>query len=329
MKSLFCTILIVGLPLALSTQDFITQYRSLSVTNGLPNTSINKLFQDSRGFIWITTLNGIARYDGTQLNVYHPSYEMDSLTAVRDFPFMHESADGQLWLAYLLAKHRLFRYDYQRDTFFHYELAPLEADASIKPRAIWQSEDQKLWLSTGTQGLWVFDIAAKQDTIPYIVFQHNEQDPTSLPTNYLAPTIWQDDEKRMWILTESGLASLEYESTCFNTYTWSDIPVENEGLNFWPDTKRRCFWIGTFVGLVRFNWDDYSYQRYQLFTDDDKAEVLMIGSPIIDNKEKILFLNFFCTPSCTLKTIHKKPGIELTSSCIYICDSISVHIVLS
>ncbi len=46
--------------------------RSLTTSQGLPSNSINGIFQDSRGSIWIATAAGIARFDGRQVQVYAP-----------------------------------------------------------------------------------------------------------------------------------------------------------------------------------------------------------------------------------------------------------------
>ena len=38
-----------------------TQMRT---SDGLPNNSIRYIYQDSKGFLWLATLNGLSRYDG-------------------------------------------------------------------------------------------------------------------------------------------------------------------------------------------------------------------------------------------------------------------------
>ena len=38
--------------------------RLYTTENGLPNSQVNHIYQDSRGFVWISTENGLARFDG-------------------------------------------------------------------------------------------------------------------------------------------------------------------------------------------------------------------------------------------------------------------------
>src|SRR5689334_4455616 len=44
--------------------------QSYSIREGLPSTSIKALLQDSRGYIWVGTSNGLARYDGYEFSVF-------------------------------------------------------------------------------------------------------------------------------------------------------------------------------------------------------------------------------------------------------------------
>jgi hypothetical protein len=48
-------------------------YREYSVTDGLPQSQIRNIFQDSRGYLWITTKNGLSRFDGIEFVNYFRS----------------------------------------------------------------------------------------------------------------------------------------------------------------------------------------------------------------------------------------------------------------
>jgi hypothetical protein len=44
----------------------IPQFRHLTISDGLPNNTIHAIHQDSQGFIWFGTDDGLSRYDGYQ-----------------------------------------------------------------------------------------------------------------------------------------------------------------------------------------------------------------------------------------------------------------------
>ena len=44
----------------------------LTTADGLANNSVRYIYQDSKGFIWMATLNGLNRYDGNSLITFRP-----------------------------------------------------------------------------------------------------------------------------------------------------------------------------------------------------------------------------------------------------------------
>ncbi|HTA64226.1 MAG TPA: two-component regulator propeller domain-containing protein, partial [Xanthomonadaceae bacterium] len=44
--------------------------RVYGVSDGLPSSSVNALAQDSRGYLWLATDDGLARYDGVGFKVW-------------------------------------------------------------------------------------------------------------------------------------------------------------------------------------------------------------------------------------------------------------------
>jgi ligand-binding sensor domain-containing protein len=78
---------------SLFSQSFYT--RNINIDNGLPSNSIQAIFRDSRGFIWIGTEAGLCRYDGTDFRIYTTS---DGLPGNRIWSIT-EDDKGDLWLA--------------------------------------------------------------------------------------------------------------------------------------------------------------------------------------------------------------------------------------
>jgi ligand-binding sensor domain-containing protein len=69
-------------------------FRSYGVNDGLLNTTVSQLLQDSHGFIWAGTDDGLYRYDGYRFDRFGvdqglPSAQVDAL---------HEDRSGVLWV---------------------------------------------------------------------------------------------------------------------------------------------------------------------------------------------------------------------------------------
>lgn len=66
-KRLFCLIFFVVFFLNLTVSNFAQRnylFENISIPEGLSNSIVNYLFQDSNGFLWISTTDGLNRYDG-------------------------------------------------------------------------------------------------------------------------------------------------------------------------------------------------------------------------------------------------------------------------
>ena len=74
------------------------KFRRMDARDGLSNSQVNYLFQDSRGFIWIGTSYGLNRYDGYRFRTYY-SDPNDSTTLRSNYvDQIWEDSDGKLWL---------------------------------------------------------------------------------------------------------------------------------------------------------------------------------------------------------------------------------------
>ncbi|WP_415197173.1 two-component regulator propeller domain-containing protein [Silvibacterium sp.] len=96
------------------------QYRSTNWTaeSGLPQNIVRGIAQTADGYLWIATLNGLARFDGVRFTIFDKS-STSGMTSNR-FGSMRTSANGDLWLNASEA-HALTRYHdgkfvtYQKD----------------------------------------------------------------------------------------------------------------------------------------------------------------------------------------------------------------------
>lgn len=67
------TTILLALLTCLPARAIDIQCEQLTTVDGLPNNTVRKILQDSHGFIWIATSNGLSRYDGTNFLNFHPS----------------------------------------------------------------------------------------------------------------------------------------------------------------------------------------------------------------------------------------------------------------
>ena len=50
-------------------------FEKISIDEGLSNEEVTTIFQDSKGYMWIGTKDGLNRYDGEQIKIYNCNVE--------------------------------------------------------------------------------------------------------------------------------------------------------------------------------------------------------------------------------------------------------------
>ena len=77
----FLQISVVGISQSLVSRNY-------NVENGLANSTIFRIYQDSKGFIWFSTGYGISRFDGSQFKNYSTEQGLatNKVLAIREMP---------------------------------------------------------------------------------------------------------------------------------------------------------------------------------------------------------------------------------------------------
>src|ERR1700716_3722238 len=84
----------------LRAQNFNPQYnfKQLNVQNGLAQNIVYHFLQDSRGYVWLGTRNGLTMYDGiSPVNFLHDEQKNNSLASNFITRILEDSAH-QLWI---------------------------------------------------------------------------------------------------------------------------------------------------------------------------------------------------------------------------------------
>ena len=75
-------------------------FRHISVDkDGLSESTIHQIFQDSQGFIWITTDNGLDKYDGYSIKQYQHLTEDEKSISQGAGSAIYEDRDGNIWIS--------------------------------------------------------------------------------------------------------------------------------------------------------------------------------------------------------------------------------------
>jgi signal transduction histidine kinase/ligand-binding sensor domain-containing protein/DNA-binding response OmpR family regulator len=75
-----------------------TRYERLTTASGLSQSTINKIIQDKKGFLWFATADGLNRYDGYSFTVYRNDPSNNKTLSGSDISTVCEDDEGNLWV---------------------------------------------------------------------------------------------------------------------------------------------------------------------------------------------------------------------------------------
>ncbi|MFT4929062.1 MAG: hypothetical protein ACI8WB_005192, partial [Phenylobacterium sp.] len=130
-------------------------FESVSIKQGLSNTTVNAITQDAQGYLWIGTDSGLNRYDGYQNQTFqYDEQEPQSLSGgrVRSLLFHHQN--NQLWIG--LSNGDLNALNTNTSTITRYSFQQ-SGQKALTILAISQINQHLLALGS-TVGLRIFDI---------------------------------------------------------------------------------------------------------------------------------------------------------------------------
>ena len=104
------------------------RFKHLTRSNGIASNSINTIYEDKYGFVWIGTYNGLNRYDGFTIENY--SLNSDLVSSVHRVQSMCEDQHGKLWVG---TRGGLFLYDRDHDKFLPVPIVDA-AGNNVSPR---------------------------------------------------------------------------------------------------------------------------------------------------------------------------------------------------
>ena len=275
-------------------------FNVLSRDEGLSQVTVNDIFQDSRGFLWFATENGLNRYDGRNMLQFHAD-PTDQDAIANDFIWsIVEDAAGDLWLA--TEGGGLVHWQRASETFTNIVVPGEDLDPRKRfARQVMIDSAGSLWVGTRGAGLLRFDgqgefsnhyplgseqqSSAKDDVIYALLetsageflvgassglyrFMLETGAFEKLPGSYVdVCTLYIDGKGRLWIGTlEQGLVRKNLETgeeLAFNTGSEPPARLANNEIRDVQEDAEGRIWVATHDGLHLFLGEAQGFQVYR------------------------------------------------------------------
>ena len=233
--TLFTSIQVLG-------QKHRITFEHLSSNEGLSQSNVLSILQDSRGFMWFGTQDGLNRYDGYEVKIFRKDPANRNSLSNDFIKDIAEDKYGNLWLATWGSG--INKFDRRTETFTHFENDPKDPRtiSSNFVNNIITDHEGILWLSS-ENGLNRLDPSNNSFTH----FIHNDKDPKSISLNFTSCVI-EDRQNNIWVGTSGGgLNKLDRKTNTFVHYTnnsKSNSIASNNIQTLFEDSQNNI-WIGT------------------------------------------------------------------------------------
>jgi ligand-binding sensor domain-containing protein/two-component sensor histidine kinase len=243
---LFIFLLALSFYSSTSGQAENIRFDHLTLSDGLVHDIITAIVQDSSGFIWIGTEDGLMKYDSYNFTVLKNNPEIKS--SLRDdwITKLFVDSKGRIWIG---TSAGIDRYDKHSSSFVHYQLPVKSSGNEAEGVAlIYEDSENKLFIYTNKSGLCLYD--ESRDKFYKTNFTNRIE---NLIKGYIT-FVFQDSEGTYWICSTEEIllwkidGSFSYHK--LNHPDTFDSPYQ-EIFDVAEDSENNI-WIGSKGGLTKF-----------------------------------------------------------------------------
>ncbi|HCC53078.1 MAG TPA: hybrid sensor histidine kinase/response regulator [Porphyromonadaceae bacterium] len=220
-------IFILGLLLSyICRADIEIRTVQIRTDNGLANNTVRYFYQDSKGFLWMSTIDGLCRYDGNSFMTLRPDPALKISLIDQRTSIIKEDKNGFIWIA---TSPELYScYDMKHDRFVDYTG---NGELYRRYTNIMMANNGDVWLShrNGNGARHVQFKDGRFSSAGYSKEQNN------LPDNRVS-FVYESPENTIWIGTQKGLVTVSGND--------SEIIEDQKDYRFVAgDEKKKIFFI--------------------------------------------------------------------------------------
>ena len=237
-------------------QQFI--FSHYSVNNGLSQSVIKCIFQDSKGYIWFGTQQGLNKFNGYSFDNYLNNPADSNSISDNWIYSITEDNEGNIWIG---TRNGLNKY-VQKTGHFKQYLHDTSNSNSISSNYIYG-------LSLDAQGNILANTASALNIInpkTLAIDKYVNANEVSNEISDEGRPILQTRDGNIWITTAEGLWFFDSNKKSFHNFNTLSKPdsLSNNNITALMDDSQGNLWIGSQAGLNRINLKNFAVSGYYL-----------------------------------------------------------------
>ncbi len=254
------SLLFLLFPCLLMGQDGEIQFNHLTIEEGLSQSNVEAIAQDSVGYMWFGTNDGLNRYDGLNFKIYKHSPADPYSLSDNNIQVIYEDREHTLWIG--TQSRGLNRYDRDKERFIRYTSDP-DVWQTLTANTVWsllEDSQGNFWVGTA-HGLNRMDRTSET----FERFYSELNDPRTLTNNQIN-LMHEDSKGVLWIGTENGLNRYNRETENFTRFLHEPTDGNNRGssqiIRAIYEDQNGVLWVGTEEShLYYYSRADEEFQR--------------------------------------------------------------------
>ncbi|MCD7938555.1 MAG: response regulator [Tannerellaceae bacterium] len=260
-------ILLSYLPVCTCLAQLNCSFSHYASEDGLSQNTVMSILEDSKGYMWFATWDGINKFDGYTFRTYKPNDDNSVNFTNNRVDHIYEDAFGYIWV--LSYDNRAHRFDPRTERFTQVPASGEESRFYI--RSIKTLPEGAVWLLTAGEGALRVAARPEPDITPFSIQSGRIQ-------AHQVYDVFPDEQKNEWLLTGNGLYKYMPGTSSVTSFF-----ADSSGHSFYSFLEQsQAIWFGSGQGRIwKYNKKEDFFELKEFAVRSDITSIQPLSGDLL------------------------------------------------
>lgn len=254
-------------------------FKNIKIDDGLSQSTVEAIFQDSKGYIWIGTNDGLNRYNGYDIEIYKSDKDDEQSIASNYILSINEDEEGNIWIG---TYNGISKINSEDDSIVNYRYSKYKEKQFYNVHDILITENGQVMIAS-CSGVYVYNNDKDE-------FERKFEEKNML-TNFDATVIEEDEEGNMWIGTSNGLNKIDIKTNKIYKYYSGENSISGNSIEGLLNDSEGNMWVSTKEdGLNKINIKTNEIVIYKENEDDGYSLPSNTTREMLQDKNGVIWI---------------------------------------